>query len=118
MLEPDKRVVRFANTNEFIQLHLDRRGVPVLRILDQKHHQKSDDGCAGIDDKLPRVRETEHRTRNCPHNDYREGKGKDPGSTDFAGADLRDFSKQLAEYGRLRGRSGRGPDLFTEVSWH
>ena len=37
---------------------------PVLRILNQEHHQKRDDGRAGVDYKLPCVRETEHRTRN------------------------------------------------------
>jgi hypothetical protein len=88
VLQPHKRIVRFADADEFVQLHLNRGGVTVLRILDQEHHQKRDDGRAGVDHKLPSIREPEERTRNCPDHHGPECKGKDPGSTYLAGADL------------------------------
>ena len=88
-----KRIVRFADANEFVQLHLNRGGVTVLRILDQEHHQKRDDGRTCVDHKLPSIREPEERAGNRPDNHGTESKGKHPGSTYFAGTDLRDFSK-------------------------
>jgi hypothetical protein len=108
VLQPHKCIVRFADANEFVQLHLDRGGVTVLRILDQEHHQKRDNGRAGVDHKLPSIREPEERTRNRPDNHGPESKGKHPGSTYFAGTDLRDFSEQLAEDPRVLGCPSAG----------
>ena len=98
------------------------RKVTVLRILDQEHHQKCDDGRSCVDYKLPCVRETEERTRNCPDHHGPECKGKDPGSTYLAGADLRDFREQLAKVPGLLGRSGfdrrLGAVIFAWGAWH
>ena len=66
VLQPHKSIVRFADANEFVQLHLDRGRVTVLGILNQEHHQKRHDGRSRVDDKLPCVRETEERTGNRP----------------------------------------------------
>src|SRR3979409_1349548 len=122
MFEPHKRIVGFANANKFIELHLDRSGVTILRILNQENHQKRNDSCSSVDDKLPCVREMEERTRDCPDHHGPEGEGKDPGSSGFAGSDLRNFSKQLAGGSGLLGR--RDEDrrfdavLFVGGSWH
>jgi hypothetical protein len=43
-----KEIVGFANANKLIQLHLDGRGVPVLRILNLEDHQEGYDRCAGV----------------------------------------------------------------------
>jgi len=40
---------------EFVELRLHRRAVPILAVLDQEHHQEGDDGGPGIDDQLPCV---------------------------------------------------------------
>ena len=53
MLDTNKRILRVADPNEIVQLHLDGGAVAILRVLDQEHDQERDDGCAGIDDKLP-----------------------------------------------------------------
>src|SRR5688572_872986 len=40
-------------------------------MLNYKHHQKSDDGSAGIDDELPGIAKTKQRTRYQPYdNDH------------------------------------------------
>jgi hypothetical protein len=56
ILDVHHLVARRANgMNQFIELEIDGLGVAVLGVLDQKHHQESDDGGAGVDDKLPRI---------------------------------------------------------------
>ena len=39
----------------YVEFHLDRGAVAVLRVLDQENHQEGDDGRAGVDDELPGV---------------------------------------------------------------
>ena len=123
VLQSHKRIVRLADANEFVQLHLDRGGVTVLRILDQEHHQKRDDGRTCVDHKLPSIREPEERAGNRPDHHGSESKDKHPGSTYFAGTDLRDFGEQLAEDPRLLGCPTAGgwcggTVLFVWGSWH
>src|SRR6476620_7897979 len=55
MLDSDERILRGADAAQLVQLHLDRGAIPVLGILDQKHHQEGDDRRAGIDDQLPGI---------------------------------------------------------------
>ena len=123
VLQSHKRIVRLADANEFVQLHLDRGGVTVLRILDQEHHQKRDDGRTCVDHKLPSIREPEERAGNRPDHHGSESKDKHPGSTYFTGTDLRDFGEQLAEDPRLLGCPTAGgwcggTVLFVWGSWH
>src|SRR3954468_8732958 len=67
LLEVEERIVRAARgADQLVELDLDRRGVPVLRVLDQEHHQEGDDRGRGIDDELPRVAETEKRPAGLP----------------------------------------------------
>src|SRR6185369_7027633 len=56
LLQVQQRVVRaLGRANELIELHLDGFGIPVLRVLDQEHHEKRDDRRTGVDDQLPGV---------------------------------------------------------------
>ena len=66
----------FHRTQEFIQFDLQRLGIPILCILNEEYHEKSNDGCAGIDDKLPSIAKMEDRTCDCPENNdsYRDAK--------------------------------------------
>jgi hypothetical protein len=41
----------------------------ILGILNQEHHQECYNGGTRVDDELPRIREIEERTRDCPHHD-------------------------------------------------
>ena len=55
MFNSDKEILGFAVADQFVQLHLDRRAVPILRILNEKDHEECDDRGAGIDDQLPGI---------------------------------------------------------------
>ena len=43
---------------------MDRDAILILTLLDEEDHEEGDDGRASIDDKLPRVRIMEKRSRN------------------------------------------------------
>lgn len=44
-----------GNVQEFVELDVQGIVVTVLCILDQKHHEKRNDGHGGVDDQLPRI---------------------------------------------------------------
>src|SRR5437667_12881800 len=52
--------------DQLAQLHLQRNGVAVLRVLDEEDHQKRDDRRRGVDDELPGIAESKKRTGGCP----------------------------------------------------
>src|SRR6185437_13863406 len=47
---------RMVRADQLMELEMYGFGVTVLGVLDQKHHQRSNDGGAGVDDELPRIR--------------------------------------------------------------
>ncbi len=50
LFEVQQRVVRAPRgADQFIDLDLQGFGIAVLRVLDQEHHEKGDDGGAGVD---------------------------------------------------------------------
>src|SRR5688572_16076261 len=68
LFEIEQRIVRTARrANELVELDLYRGAVAVLRVLDEEHHEESDDCRAGVDHELPRVAETEERARDRPY---------------------------------------------------
>jgi hypothetical protein len=79
LFEIEQRVVRaLRGPDQLVELDLDRFGVPVLRVLNQKHHQKGDDRRAGVDDQLPGVAEAEKRAGDDPDRDHCHSKHEDP----------------------------------------
>src|SRR5438093_9261111 len=56
----------FPGTDQLIELELNRGAVPVLAVLNQKHHKKSHDGCRRVDDQLPGVAVMKERSRHRP----------------------------------------------------
>src|SRR6478609_1705332 len=94
MFDPDKRIMRGADTNEFIELDLNGGAVAVLGILDQEHHQEGDDRRSRIDDELPCIRILKQRTRDRPdQNDAcREHEGR------CAAGCLRSLVRDIAKY--------------------
>lgn len=58
---------------QLIELQMQRLGVTVLRVLDQKDDQKRNDGCAGINNELPGVRKMKERAADRPGNQYDDG---------------------------------------------
>ena len=60
LFEIDKPVAGgIKGAQELVQLEVQGAGVPVLGMLDKEDHQKGNDGRAGIDDELPRIRKAE-----------------------------------------------------------
>jgi hypothetical protein len=54
-------------------------GVAVLRVLDQKHHEKGDDRRGGVDDQLPGIRKMNRWSGENPDKNYEHGSSKSPG---------------------------------------
>jgi len=56
---PDRQVrfAHFEGADDLIQFQMARFGVAVLGVLDQEHHEKSDDGCGRINNELPGIGE-------------------------------------------------------------
>lgn len=53
--------------NKFIELEIDRLRVAILGVLNEKHHEKSDDGGPSVDDELPGVGILKDRTSRGPN---------------------------------------------------
>lgn len=51
---------------QLIKLEVDCFGVAVLGVLDEKHHQKRQNCCCGIDNQLPCVAELKNGPCNYP----------------------------------------------------
>jgi len=77
VLDTDKGILRRSRADQFVKFDLNRSAVPVLRILNQEHHEKGNDGRAGVDDELPRIRESEKGASKGP--DHYDGRGEDKG---------------------------------------
>jgi hypothetical protein len=97
VLYADEKVLRSADTNELVQLDLDRGRVAVLGILDEKDHQEGNNSRACVDDELPGIGKLKQRPADRPGKDGSQGKGEDPGSSGFPRGDLRDFGKNSAQ---------------------
>ena len=71
LLQVQQRIMCTVNgTDELIQLDLQRLGIAILCILNQKHHQERDNRGPGVDHELPGVTEVEERAGHDPHEDY------------------------------------------------
>ena len=65
----DKFVLGFAGQNQLVEFCLNCPAVAILRVLQDEHHQKGDDGRGGVDHQLPRFRKLKKRTRQSPNHD-------------------------------------------------
>ncbi len=57
-------------SDEFIEFDVHRFRVFVLGVLNQEHHEKRNDGGAGVDNELPRIAESKQRPRQTPKDDH------------------------------------------------
>jgi hypothetical protein len=71
--------------DDLIELQVNGAGVTVLRVLDQKHHEESDDGSASIDDELPGIGIMEVRPGDQPQRDDEQSREERPFRTDQIG---------------------------------
>src|ERR671927_112636 len=81
-------------SDQFIQLQLHRSTVPVLGVLDEEHHQESDDGRARVYDQLPGVAEPEYGTGDSPNQDDEHGSNESSGVSRGMGGPLSKAGEQ------------------------
>jgi hypothetical protein len=48
MFYADEEIAGAADADQLVKFHLNRRAVPVLRVLDEEDHQECDDGRSGV----------------------------------------------------------------------
>ncbi len=75
---------------------MHRFGVAVLGVLDQEHHQKSDDGRGGIDDELPRIGKMKSGAGEQPNGNYQDGPGESPRAAEQDSGSARKDTKSVA----------------------
>src|SRR5262245_58487065 len=96
--------------NELVELDLKSHAVAVLRVLDQEHHEKRDNGCRRIDDELPALRETDKGPPCCPEDQEHAGDGENHRPTGLPSHHRRKFGKNLVH--RSRSRAWRMAAIF------
>jgi hypothetical protein len=68
LLDAGEVVARvLGGDDQFVELQLERQRISVLRCLNEKHHQKGDDGGAGVDHQLPGIAVIENRASYRPY---------------------------------------------------
>src|SRR5882762_11965006 len=75
----------FDGEDELVELEVKSLGVAVLGILNEKYHQERNDGCAGVDDQLPRIGVMKEGPEERPYDDYPDGSKKSPGAAHHIG---------------------------------
>lgn len=88
-----------GGTDELVEFDLYGFAVAILRVLDQKHHQKGDDSSAGVDNKLPGVRKSEQGPGNTPDYDDSNRAQEDAGRTGEIGDSCRCPTKRFFHSG-------------------
>src|SRR3984957_4767525 len=64
--------------DQLVQFQVNCPRIAVLRVLDEKHHQKGDNRCASIDDQLPGIRIVKDGTADRPDQNDRDCADKSP----------------------------------------
>ena len=80
--------------DELIELQMDGPRIPILRILNEEHHKKRENGGAGVNDELPGIREAEKGTRRSPENDDESSEHEGPRRPDFLARPVCDASEE------------------------
>ncbi len=74
---------------------MNRFRVAVLRILDQEHHEESDNGGAGVNDQLPRIRVMKGGAGCAPDDDYGDRRAEGPRRAQSPGSALSDDTENI-----------------------
>ena len=86
MFDVDHLILRGGDgVDELVQLEIDGAGVPVLGVLNEEHHEKGDDGGAGVDDELPGVGVVIDGAGDRPGKDDSDGGGEGPARAEIIG---------------------------------
>eukprot|EP01037_Dinobryon_pediforme_P014981 gene14980-15119_t len=95
LVEPEQSVAGvLVGADELVELELDHPRVPVLRVLQQEHHQEGDDGGAGVDDELPGVGILEIGAADPPQDHDGAGRGEGVRLAELATDPLGEAGKQ------------------------
>jgi hypothetical protein len=105
-------VAAFRGSQQFVEFDLNGFTVTVLRILNQKYHQKGDDRRGGINDKLPCIAEMKDWTEDRPEHDCAERKAKCHGPANGSG---RNSGESLKTSGMF---SWFAPSVASRGSFH
>lgn len=65
-----------VRADQLIDLKMKRPAVAVLRVLNEKHHEKCDDGGTRVDDQLPGVGVMKRGPEEGPRDDNNDGETK------------------------------------------
>lgn len=69
----------FNAAQKLVEFQMNRFGVAVLGVLDEKDHQKSHDGRSGVDNQLPGIGKVKNRPGGEPDENNSYGQNKGPG---------------------------------------
>ncbi len=72
-------------TNDFIEFQMHRFRVAILGVLNEKHHQESDNGRPSIDDQLPGIGKMKRRTGQNPNENYEHRSRERPRASEHDG---------------------------------
>lgn len=73
----DKLVPRRSRSlYQLVELEVHGVRIPILRILNEEYHEKSEDGRPGVDIELPGIRKAEDEAAHRPCNDEKNSRGK------------------------------------------
>jgi len=86
-----------GNPDQFVQFHLHRLRIAILRALNQEYHQKCDDAGGTVDHQLPRVGIVVKRAGNRPDNHHQKAKAECSGRPDLVCNYIRTRSKKLSQ---------------------
>src|SRR5690348_4297199 len=90
VFDVDQTITRtFHCRHDLVELQMNRERVLVLRALNEKHHQKSDDGSAGVDYKLPGIGIMKDWTSGQPDDYGRKGQHESERCTSCFGSAVR-----------------------------
>jgi len=74
---------------------MNRFRIAVLRILDQEHHEEGDNGGAGVNDQLPRIRVMKGGAGYAPDDDYGDRRAERPRRAEGPGSSLSDDTENI-----------------------
>ena len=98
-LEIDELIARvFDRANEFVQFQMNCFGIAVLCVLNQKHHQKRNDGRGRVNDELPCVGKMKGGSSNEPDSNNEHGPGKRPGAAEHHRGAPGENTERVADY--------------------
>jgi hypothetical protein len=72
----------FQRSDYFVEFQMNRFGIAVLRILNEKDHQESNNCRSGINNELPGIRIMKRGTGQSPNDDDENRTGKNPRATE------------------------------------